>query len=157
MIKFAPYLCWGWGYEDLPRFNWVAYMMLDDMCVFSGIDRTKRTSTFNAAAEIIENIAKTERVHWSQRRWFDLHGPWGYPLLLCGQYRFVHLELLCAPVNAREKSDHTLLIDDNDIFVVVKSAKEVSVKDWHLSPPDPKLAPLYQLFERCAAAAKPAT
>lgn len=156
MIKFVPYRCLGWGYKDLPQYNWVAYMLLGNTCIFSGIDRVKRTSTVTAAGDIIENISKTEHVHWSQWQWFDFHGPWGYPLLLSGQFRLAHLELAYAPVDARKKSDHSLLIDGTRIYIVVRDAKEVFVKTWHYDIPKWPVTPIYERFAECAAAAMPA-
>ncbi len=156
MIKFAPYRCWGWGQRDYPQHNWVAYFMINDVCIFSGIDRTKRTSTVNAAEDIIENISNNEIIHWSQRKWFDLLGPWGYPFQRAGEYKLALLELAYTDISRSGRSEHDILRDGESIYVVARHAREVCVKDWHFRGYNSRLEPLYSVFEQCAARAKPA-
>ena len=84
MLKEARYKCWGHG-PEFPEFNVVKYLIISDHCYFTGIERKKRTSTINAAREIVQAIADQEGVPLRSLRFFDLQTHQGYNKRL-GEY-----------------------------------------------------------------------
>ncbi len=145
-MKLVPYKCFGWGYGNFPQYNWVAYLVLDHHCIFSGVQRQKRTSTVSAASEIIENIAAQEHTHWSALQWFDLHTHWGYPHLMPTEYRMAALCTAYANSGKRPRSEKRVVFIQSRVYVIVHEALEVKVEDcgWALNRPDFK--PIFDVF-----------
>ena len=77
-LKEVKYPCWGYGFEDFPRFNKAVYVIKGNSCYFSGIEKKKSTSTINAAEEIVKAIVTQENVSVHVLCYFDIQTYKGY-------------------------------------------------------------------------------
>lgn len=69
MLKEAKYRCWGFGRDPIfPEYNKVVYTIVEDWCVFSGIELKLKTSTINAAESIIKAISDQETLQGAVNR-----------------------------------------------------------------------------------------
>lgn len=80
------YLEYG-GLHPPHRRGEVAYMVVDTMVIFSGLEGSAgRTSTINAAEEIVSLICAAESIDWREYEFFDLQTWMGYPNHTTGYY-----------------------------------------------------------------------
>lgn len=89
MLKEANYRCWGYPMPGHPEFHKVVYYIEGNCCYFSGIERG--TSTINAAEDVIQSIAKQEKVALISLRYFDIQTHKGY-YKLPGKYQVNELK-----------------------------------------------------------------
>jgi len=91
LLKQAFYRCNGYPMEGFPEFNKVAYVIIGGLCYFTGIESENRTSTINAAEEVIMAISAQEQAPTSNLRFFDIQCRSGYEFYFPGQLKMDEL------------------------------------------------------------------
>lgn len=137
MLKQAEYECWGWGVPGMPRYNKVVYVIMENCCYFSGIEREKRTSTINAAESIIKSIAQQEGVSPMSFRYFDLQTHRGYDKLP-GEYQLDELILEKDPRGERKGGTEEIEIEGEKVLLITGDSYGFTIGSWRPTecPPD---------------------
>lgn len=146
-LKETEYPCWGAGLPGMPTHNKVAYALVENRVIFSGIETERRTSTMNAAESIIEAIAEQEKIDIVSYRWFDLQTHRGYHSIQPGNFHLKEIDLTINPKGERPPQG---LQDEfeGEKFIIIDSAgeRDFSVAQWdEISCPEN----ICDLFQEC--------
>ena len=136
-LKEACYRCWGHG-PKFPKYNKVLYVIIDDCCYFSGIEKDLRTSTINAAESIIQAISGQEGINVARLRWFDLLTYSGYHKIP-GEYELA--EITIGPdtlsLMADENGCIQIEVDGEEGMLLARGGEDFVVTCWDYKAPCP--------------------